>query len=103
MPGTSTPSSASTSTQSPQAPQGRTQSARWPYRHCPGLQAFGVAGSGPVRGIYFDPGVERCFCVSGGEFYEVGEGGAATKLGDVATGVLPVFSCGHRNIRTAVW
>ena len=43
-----------------------------------------------MRGIFFDPGVERLFCVSGGEFYELGEGGAATKLGDVATGILPV-------------
>ena len=49
-----------------------------------------MAGSGPVRGIFYDPGVERLFCISGGEFYEVGEGGAPTKLGDVATGVLPV-------------
>ena len=36
------------------------------------------------------PPCKRLFCISGGEFYEVGEGGAATKLGDVATGVLPV-------------
>ena len=59
-------------------------------RHTPGLKAFGMAGAGPVRGIFYDPGVERLFCVSGGEFFEVGEGGSATKLGDVATGVLPV-------------
>ena len=43
-----------------------------------------------MRGIFYDPGVERLFCVSGGEFYELGEGGAATKIGDVATGILPV-------------
>ena len=60
------------------------------FRHTPGLKAFGTAGSGPVRGIFYDPGVERLFCVSGGEFYEIGAGGAATKLGDVATGILPV-------------
>ena len=59
-------------------------------RHTPGLKAFSVAGLGSVRGIFYDPGVERLFYISGGEFYEVGEGGAATKLGDVATGVLPV-------------
>ena len=58
-------------------------------RHTPGLKAFGTAGSGPVRGVFYDPGVERLFCVSGGEFYELGEGGAATN-GDVATGILPV-------------
>ena len=56
----------------------------------PALKAFGTAGSGPVRGVFYDPGVERLFCVSGGEFYELGEGGAATKIGDVATGILPV-------------
>ena len=39
-----------------------------------------------MRGVFYDPGVERLFCVSGGEFYELGEGGAATKIGDVATG-----------------
>ena len=43
-----------------------------------------------MRGVFYDPGVERLFCVSGGEFYELGEGGAATKIGDVATGILPV-------------
>ena len=59
-------------------------------RHTPGLKVFGMAGNGPVRGMFFDPGVERLFCISGGKFFEVGEGGAATKLGDVATGVLPV-------------
>ena len=90
MPGTSTLSSASTSILSPQVPLGRNRSARWRSGHTPGLKAFGTAGAGPIRGIFYDPGVERLFCVSGGEFYEVGEGGAATKLGDVATGVLPV-------------
>ena len=72
------------------APQGRHRSVRWPARHTPGLKAFGTAGSGPVRGVFYDPGVERLFCVSGGEFYELGEGGAATKIDDVATGILPV-------------
>ena len=72
------------------APQGRHRSVRWPCGHTPGLKAFGTAGSGPVRGVFYDPGVERLFCVSGGEFYELGEGGAATKIGDVATGILPV-------------
>ena len=90
MHGTSAPNSASTSILSPQAPQGRHRSVRWPARHTPGLKAFGTAGSGPVRGVFYDPGVERLFCVSGGEFYELGEGGAATKIGDVATGILPV-------------
>ena len=89
MHGTSAPNSASTSILSPQAPQGRHRSVRW-RGHTPGLKAFGTAGSGPVRGVFYDPGVERLFCVSGGEFYELGEGGAATKIGDVATGILPV-------------
>ena len=74
----------------PTGAPGTTPKRPLALRHTPGLKAFGTAGSGPVRGVFYDPGVERLFCVSGGEFYELGEGGAATKIGDVATGILPV-------------
>ena len=74
----------------PTGAPGATPKRPLALRHTPGLRDFSMAGVGPVRGIFFDPGVERLFCVSGGEFYEIGEGGAATKIGNVSTGILPV-------------
>ena len=88
MHGTSAPNSESTSILSPQAPQGRHRSVRWPAH--PRTENLWYGRQRPRAWVFYDPGVERLFCVSGGEFYELGEGGAATKIGDVATGILPV-------------
>lgn len=56
-------------------------------KRTPGLASFASVGNGPIRAIFYQD--ERCFAVSGAEFYEVDAAGMGTLRGPVASNANP--------------